>query len=198
METAENREALYGEYLAHLRAGNKVEGGSPYHGLMHQMSQEALQITAEINGSYHSPAELRTLMEKLTGVELDESFALFPPFYSECGKNIRIGKRVFINCCCHFQDQGGVEIGDDCLIGSFVVLATLNHGTDPEQRGDLLPGGIRLGKKVWVGSHATILPGVTVGDNAIIAAGAVVTKDVPANAVVAGVPARVVKLLDIG
>lgn len=181
------------EYLAYLREGRVVKGGSEMHQMMHRVSQQALQITAELNGSYHPPEEIRKLMEQLTGRPLDQTFSMFPPFYTECGRNIYIGKHVFINCCCHFQDQGGVYIGDGSLIGSFVVMATINHGQSPSERTDNRPAPIHIGKNVWIGSHATILPGVTVGDNAIVAAGAVVTKDVPANTIVGGVPARKLK-----
>ena len=118
---------------------------------------------------------------------------MFPPFYTDYGRNIRVGKRFFINSGCCFQDQGGIELGDGCLIGHQVVIATLNHDLDPNKRGSMIPAKVTLGKNVWVGAHATILPGVKIGDNAVIAAGAVVTKDVPANTVVAGVPARVIK-----
>ena len=121
---------------------------------------------------------------------------MFPPFYTDFGKNITIGRNVFINACCHFQDHGGVTLGDGCLIGHNVVFATLNHGTAPEDRGAMYPAPIRLGKNVWVGSNSTILRGVTVGDNAIIAAGSVVTKDVAANTVVGGVPARHIRNID--
>ena len=120
---------------------------------------------------YKRQEEIRTLMEKLTGGPIDESFRMFPPFYTDCGKNIHIGKNVFINCGCHFQDQGGIYIGDGALIGSQVVLATINHGRKPEERTDNIPAPIYIGKRVWVGSHATILPGVSVGDGAIVAAG---------------------------
>ena len=100
---------------------------------------------------------------------------------------------MFINSGCCFQDQGGIRLGDGCLIGHQVVIATLNHDLDPAKRGSMIPKKVTLGKNVWVGAHATILPGVTVGDNAVIAAGAVVTKDVPANTVVAVVPAKIIK-----
>lgn len=102
---------------------------------------------------------------------------------------------MFINSGCCFQDQGGIELGDDCMIGHQVVIATLNHDLMPERRASMIPAKVTLGRNVWVGAHATILPGVTIGDNSVVAAGAVVTKDVPANCVAAGVPARVVKRL---
>ncbi len=181
------------EYLAYLREGKKVEGGSDLHMIMHTLSQEALKITSELNGSYHTPQEIRRLMECLTGRPVDESFRMFPPFYTDCGKNIYFGKNVFVNCNCHFQDQGGIYIGDGSLIGSFVMFATINHGKEPSERSDNLPASIHVGKNVWIGSHATILPGVTVGDNSIVAAGAVVSRDVPADTIVGGVPAKVIK-----
>ncbi|MCC8136155.1 MAG: sugar O-acetyltransferase [Ruminococcus sp.] len=184
------------EALTRLKNGETAAAGSELHGCMHVLAQEALQITAELNCGYHSPEEIRQIFSKLIGKEVPESFALFPPFYSECGRNISVGENVFINCGCHFQDQGGITIGDGSLIGSYVVMATINHEKNPEHRGDNHPAPIHIGKRVWIGSHATILPGVAVGDNAIVAAGAVVTKDVPANTVVGGVPAKIIKSID--
>lgn len=160
---------------------------------MHEMSEEARRITFELNSAYHSPDEVRALISRLFGREVDASFRLFPPFYTDFGKNITVGKNVFINACCHFQDHGGVTIGDGCQIGHAVVFATLNHGLAPEERPFTRPAPITLGKNVWVGSNATILQGVTIGDNSVIAAGAVVTRDVPANVVAGGVPAKVIR-----
>lgn len=182
-------------FLDHLSSGKPVEGGSEPHLFMHRLSQEALRLTAEINGSYHTPEELRSLFSRLTGRPVDESFALFPPFYTDCGKNIHIGKQVFVNMGCKFQDQGGIFIDDGALIGHNVVLATLNHAMQPERRSDMRPAPIHIGKRVWIGSNATVLPGVTIGDGAVVAAGAVVTKDVPANTVVGGVPAKVIRCI---
>ena len=183
------------EFLEHLNSGKPVKGGSEAHQFMHGVSQEALRITAEINGSYHEPAQLRVLFSELTGRPVDESFGLFPPFYTDCGKNIHIGKNVFINMGCKFQDQGGIFIGDGALIGHNVVLATLNHAASPKDRGSMIPAPIRIGKNVWVGANAVILPGVTIGDGAIVAAGAVVNRDVPENTVVGGVPAKVIRTI---
>ena len=182
-------------YLAFLNSGQMVVGGSEVHQFMHGVSQEAIRITAEINGRYHEPAELRKLFSELIGKPVDESFGLFPPFYTDCGKNIHIGKNVFINMGCKFQDQGGIYIGDGALIGHNVVLATLNHAKSPRDRGSMVPAPIRIGKNVWIGSNATILPGVTIGDGAIVAAGAVVAGDVPENTIVGGVPAKLIRHL---
>lgn len=182
-------------FLAHLNSGNPVKGGSEAHLFMHGASQEALKLTAELNGGYHEPEELRALFSRLIGKPVDESFGLFPPFYTDCGKNITIGKNVFINMGCKFQDQGGIFIEDGALIGHNVVLATLNHARSPEDRSSMIPAPIHIGRNVWIGSNATVLPGVTIGDGAIVAAGAVVTRDVPENTVVGGVPAKVIRHL---
>ena len=157
------------------------------------MSGEARRITFRLNAEYHEPEEVRALLSELFGYTVPATFRVFPPFYTDFGKNISVGEDVFINACCHFQDHGGVTIGDGCQIGHNVVFATLNHGIKPEERKHTIPAPIVLGKNVWVGSNSTILQGVTIGDNAIVAAGAVVTKDVPANTVVGGVPARAIK-----
>lgn len=167
------------------------------HRFMGEMSEAARRITFELNGSYHTPEEVRALLSRLFGREADPSLRVFPPFYTDFGKNIRIGKNVFINACCHFQDHGGVTLGDGCQIGHNVVFATLDHGLAPEDRRTTYPAPIVLGKNVWVGSNATLLKGVTIGDNAVIAAGAVVTKDVPPCTVAAGVPARPVRQIEI-
>lgn len=160
---------------------------------MNDMSNEARRITFELNNAYHTPEEVRNLLSRLFGKTVDESFRVFPPFYTDFGKNITVGKNVFINACCHFQDHGGVSLGDGCQIGHNVVFATLNHGLAPEDRQTTYPAPITLGKNVWVGSNSTILQGVTIGDNAVIAAGAVVTKDVPENTIAGGVPARIIR-----
>ena len=176
-----------------MDSGERVEAGSEAHLVMHSLSDEARKITAQINGGYHTNEEIRALFSGLTGREIDDAFTLFPPFYTDCGKNIKVGKGVFINSGCCFQDQGGVEIGDGTLIGQQVVIATINHDLAPERRADMLPRAVKIGKNVWIGAHATILPGVTVGENSVVAAGAVVTRDVPPNAVAAGVPAKIIK-----
>lgn len=182
-------------FLDHMNSGKTIKGGSEAHLCMCALSQEALQRTAELNGAYHTPEEVRRIFSALTGRPVDDTFTLFPPFHTDCGKNIAVGKNVFINSGCKFQDQGGIVIGDGALIGHNVVLATLDHSLAVRDRQDLIPGPIRIGKNAWIGSNVTILPGVTVGDGAVVAAGAVVTKDVPAYTVAGGVPARVLRPL---
>lgn len=180
-------------FLDHVNSGELIEAGTPMHRFMHGAAQEAFRITAQLNNAYRTPEEIRALLFELTGKEVDASVALFPPFYSEFGKNITLGRGVFINMGCRFQDTGGITIGDDSLIGHGCTLTTLNHGVDPARRGDMVPAPVTIGRQVWLGASVTVVPGVTIGDGAIVGAGAVVTRDVPANAIVAGVPAKVIR-----
>ena len=181
------------EFVQIMNTGKKVTAGSDVHLKMVELSNEGMKVTAKLNQGYHTPEEIRYLMSELIGNTVDETFGMFPPFYTDCGKNIHMGKHVFINSGCHFQDQGGIYIGDGSLIGHEVVIATLNHEPDPMHRADLHPSPVYIGKNVWIGAHATILPGVHIGDGAVVAAGAVVTKDVPAGVIVGGVPGKIIK-----
>lgn len=175
----------------------RVAAGSKEHMQMHEEAQESLKITAILNQGYHSPEEIRGLFSKLTGKQIDTSFCLFPPFHTDSGKHTVFGKNVFINSGCKFQDQGGISIGNNVLIGHNVVLATINHGEKPEERGDMYLKPIVIEDDVWIGANATVLQGVTIGKGAIVAAGAVVTKDVEPYTVVGGVPARFIKRVEV-
>ena len=183
------------ELLEYLSEGKTLTAGTEAYDCMHRWSLETQRLTQELNTGVHDMEEIREYMCRITGRNIDESFRMFLPFYTDFGKNITVGRDVFINACCHFQDHGGVTLGDGCQIGHNVVFATLNHELAPERRHVTLPAPIVLGRRVWVGSNATILSGVTIGDNAVVAAGAVVTKDVPPGAVVGGVPARIIKYI---
>ena len=184
-------------FLEHVNNGSPILIDSEMHQFMVSLSNEARQITAELNVSYHTHEEIRVLMSKLTGREIDVTFSIFPPFYTDCGKNINIGKNVFINSGCQFQDQGGIVIGDGTFIGHNVVLATLNHGISLKNRCNTFPKPILIGNNVWVGASVTITPGVKIGDGAVIAAGAVVTRDVPSNTIVGGIPAKLIRALTL-
>lgn len=179
------------EFRNVMSSGRVVDGDML--SVFNDLSQEALKITMEINNKYHTPEEIIDLFSELTGRDVDKTLRLFPPFYTDCGKNIVLGKNVFINACCKFQDQGGITIGNGVLIGHNVTLATLNHDERPEFRQNIYPKPIKIGNNVWIGSNVTVLQGVTIGNGAIIGANAVVTKDVPENAIVAGVPAKVIR-----
>ncbi len=181
------------EFLDHVKSGRLIEGGSEAHEFMHAAAQEAMRTLAELNGGYHSPDEVRALLSRLTGRKVAESVTVFPPFYSEFGKNLTLGEGVFINMGCRFQDAGGISIGDGTLIGHGSTLTTLNHSVDPARRADMEPAPVVIGRNVWLGAGVTVVPGVTIGDGAVIGGGAVVTRDVPADAIAAGVPARVIR-----
>lgn len=176
-----------------IRFGSYIVADSEAHREMHRAAERARRITARINRGNLRQKGIAKLFGRLTGKKPGEGFVLFPPFYTDCGRNIAVGRKVFINAGCCFQDQGGIEIGDGCMIGHQVVIATLNHDLRPDRRGNMMASAVKIGKNVWIGSHATLLPGVTIGDNAVIAAGAVVTKNVPAGSVAAGVPAKAIK-----
>lgn len=183
------------EFKGLVKTGHALNSDEA-HLFMDDMSNEARRITFLLNSAFHTQEEVRSLLSELFGYQVPLTLRVFPPFYADFGKNITVGEGVFINACCHFQDHGGVTIGDGCQIGHNVVFATLNHGLAPEERKHTFPAPIVLGKNVWIGSNATILQGVTIGDNAVVAAGSVVTKDVAANTVVGGVPAKFIKNIE--
>jgi len=174
------------DFLDHVNRGALIEGGSTHHRFMHDAAQDALRIVAGINTGYRTPEEVRELLAELTGKPVDDSVTVFPPFYSEFGKNLTLGKDVFINLGCRFQDTGGITIGDGSLIGHGCTLTTLNHSIDPDRRADMTPAPVTIGRKAWLGAGVTVVPGVTIGDGAVIGAGSVVTKDVPADTIVKG------------
>ncbi len=158
--------------------------------------QETVKICMEINSVYHTPEELVELMSKLTGKTVDSSFRMYPPFYADFGRNITFGKNVFVNGGCKFQDQGGITIGDNCLIGHNAVLATINHSLNPADNRKLSYAPIKICDNVWLGANVTVLQGVTIGEWAVVAAGAVVTKDVEPYTIVGGIPAKFIRKVE--
>jgi acetyltransferase-like isoleucine patch superfamily enzyme len=160
--------------------------------------RRAMRLTAAINRlGIDDAARVRALFGELTGQDVDESFTLVPPFYTSGGREIRVGRKVFINQCCTIYDMGGVTIGDLVLIGPNVNIVTAGHGMKPDERRAYVEAKpIVIEKNVWIAAAVTILGGVTIGENSVIGAGAVVTKDVPPNSFAAGVPAIVIRSLD--
>lgn len=173
----------------------RYESGTPEARLVYRQVQRAVRLTGELNRlPYDDAADIRQLWSELTGRPVDETFHLIPPVYCEQGLNVRVGRNVFINQGCTLSDIGGITIGDDVMLGPNVSLITSGHPLDPATRRKvILASPIVLERNVWVGAGATVLHGVTVGVDAVVAAGAVVTQNVPAATVVAGVPARVVR-----
>jgi acetyltransferase-like isoleucine patch superfamily enzyme len=159
--------------------------------------QRAIRLTAELSVLQYSDQQaIREGWSALTGQTVDEDFHLIPPVYSDHGINIRVGRNVFVNQNCRFNDIGGITIGDDVMLGPGVCLLTAGHPVDPAQRRTgITAAPIAIGRNVWIGTSALIMQGVTVGADAIVGAGAVVTRDVPAATLVAGVPAVVVKTI---
>ncbi|MDE1952645.1 MAG: sugar O-acetyltransferase [Betaproteobacteria bacterium] len=157
-----------------------------------------MRLTAELNRlSIDDAVRVREIFSELTGQQVDETFSLIPPFYTAGGRRIRIGHKVFINQCCTIYDMGGVDIGDLVMIGPNVSIITAGHALEPSQRRAYIEAKpIIIQRNVWIATGATILGGVTIGENAVVGAGAVVTKDVPPHTFVAGVPATVIRSLE--
>lgn len=181
-----------GDIFERLRKGEPIAPGDPQAYKMKESSYITKKLLIQMNNS-SDPAEIRNLLGQITGSEIDESTAVFTPLYINYGKHTTIGKNVFINFDCTFLDLGGITIEDNVLIAPKVSLLSEGHPVSPEDRQSLVPGHIHIKKNAWIGANATILPGVTVGENSIVAAGAVVSKDVPDNTVVGGIPAKIIK-----
>lgn len=158
--------------------------------------ENAQKILAKLNLEYHTREEVTAIFSELTGQEVDSTFEMLPPFYTDFGRNICVGKNVFINQNCTFMDRGGIILEDNVLIAPKVNLITINHTENPHCRRNTESYPIHICKNVWIGTGATITPGVTIGENSIIAAGAVVTKDIPANVIAGGVPAKTIREID--
>jgi acetyltransferase-like isoleucine patch superfamily enzyme len=175
-----------------LRNGEAITPNDPKGHKLRDASFATKKLLVSLNNS-SDPTEIREVLSQITGSEIDESIAVFTPLYINYGRNTKIGKNVFINFDCVFLDLGGITIEDNVLIAPKVSLLSEGHPVDPNYRQSLVPGQIHIKKNAWIGAGATILPGVTIGENAVVAAGAVVSKDVPANTVVGGIPAKHIK-----
>jgi acetyltransferase-like isoleucine patch superfamily enzyme len=161
---------------------------------MREASFATKKLLIEMNNS-SNPAEIRDFLSQITDTKIDESVTVFTPLHINYGKHTKIGKNVFINFDCVFLDLGGITIEDNVLIAPKVSLLTEGHPTSIEDRHSLIPKPIHIKKNAWIGANATILQGVTIGENAIVAAGSVVSKDVPDNTIVGGIPAKIIKTI---
>ena len=175
-----------------LKTGKTVQTNDPKFSIITAIVSRTQELSVQLNASTNID-EVRQRLSEIIGSQIDNSTRVFPPFYTNFGKLIVLGKNVFINHACSFLDLGGITIGDDVQIGPKVNLITENHPVDPSNRHALLLQPIVIKKNAWIGAAVTILPGVTIGENAVVAAGAVVTKDVPDNTIVGGVPAKHIK-----
>jgi acetyltransferase-like isoleucine patch superfamily enzyme len=180
------------DIFGRLQAGEPVRMDDPEYYKIGELVDRTMQLSVELNNSGNVNG-IRKKLSEIIGVEIDESTTVFAPFQTNIGRFIKIGKKVFINHGCSFLDLGGVIIEDEVLLGPKVNLITENHPLAPADRKTLVCKRIIIRRNAWIGAGVTILPGVTIGENAVVAAGTVVNKDVPANTVVAGVPAKVIK-----
>lgn len=175
-----------------LLNGETIHSGDPEYHKLRDAAFETRKLLLRLNQS-SDPEEMRALLGQITGTEMDPSSAVFPPLHINYGKHTRIGKNVFINFDCVFLDLGGITIGDNVLIAPKVSLLTEGHPVSPEDRHSLTVAPILIKRNAWIGANATIMQGVTIGENSIVAAGAVVTKDVPDNTIVGGIPAKIIR-----
>lgn len=160
---------------------------------IHQIVADNAPKVAQLSGKYLSQSEIQAILSEMTQTAVDSSLHVNLPFYSDFGRHIRFGKNVFINTGVMMTDLGGITIEDDVLIAPRVNIITVNHPEAPSKRRGIILKPVYIKKKAWIGAGATILAGVTVGENAIVAAGSIVSKDVPNNSIVAGVPAKVIR-----
>lgn len=178
-----------------LKEGKVISPNHPEINQLRASSYKTISLIQKLNFS-SDPEEHLMLLREITGKYIDRSVAIFPPIYINNGTNLEIGKNVFINFDCTFLALGGIVIEDDVLIGPKVSILSEGHPLNPEQRHSLIPQKIIIKRNVWIGANSTLLSGITIGENAVIAAGSVVTKDVPANTLVAGIPAKRIKSIE--
>ncbi|WP_312296814.1 DapH/DapD/GlmU-related protein [Chryseobacterium sp.] len=182
------------DIFARLKNEETIMPDDPEIFRLKEASYEVKKLLFQLNNSAE-PDEVLKILSEIVCEKL-ENVAVFTPIYINYGKHLNIGKNVFINFDCTFLALGGITIEDDVLIGPKVSLITENHPLEPQHRKGLIGKSILIKRNAWIGASATILPGVTIGENAVVAAGAVVSKDVPDNVVVAGIPAKIIKKIE--
>jgi len=179
------------------KSGEVIRLDDPDYAELFEVILKAIRTTAKLNNLVTDDLQkIRDVFSELIGKKVDDTFFLIPPFYSDFGENINIGKNVFVNHACTFMDRGGITLEDNVLIGPKVNLVTTNHPLKPSERRATISHPIVIKRNAWIGAAATILAGVTIGENSVVAAGAVVKSDVPPNTVVGGIPAKIIKKLD--
>ena len=176
-----------------MKAGEPIRKDDPEYSKFSEVVSKTIQRCVQMNAVATNVDQVRKKLSEIIGTAIDDSTTVFPPFYTNFGQHISLGKNVFINHACSFLDIGGITIEEDVQIGPRVNLTSENHPLDPEDRKTLILSPVLVKRNAWIGAGATVLPGVTVGENSIVAAGAVVSRDVPPNTVVAGIPAKIIK-----
>lgn len=178
-----------------MKQGELIRLDDPDYPKVYEAITRAFRITGDLNSSYHDADQTRAVLSELTGQQIDETTWIIAPYNTDFGLFTRFGKHVFVNFGCSFMDRGGITLEDGVLIGPQVKLITENHAENPNMRQHVYSRPILIKRKAWLGAGVTVLPGVTIGENAIVGAGSVVTKDVPDNVIAAGVPAKIIRSL---
>lgn len=178
-----------------LQSGSLVELNDSDFYKVDQVVAQTLALLPAVNAAT-AVGDVRTKLSHVFGFEIDATTTIFPPFHTNFGRSIKLGKHVFINHACSFLDMGGITLEDHVLIGPRVTLVTEGHPLNPTTRRGLICKPILIKNNAWIGAGATILPGVTIGAHAVVAAGAVVNSHVADYAVVGGVPAKVIKTIN--
>ncbi|KMT22517.1 sugar O-acetyltransferase [Clostridium cylindrosporum] len=181
------------ELLDKIQTSEFISSEDPIFTQINEILENTLKLTSELNTGYKTPQEVRNILSKITGNKLDSSVQVLTPFNTDFGSNIRLGKNIFINKSCMFVDLGGIELEDNVLIGPDVKILSVNHPLDSKNRRGVILKSVKIKRNVWLGAGVTVCPGVTIGENSVIGAGSVVTKDIPNNTVYAGVPAKFIK-----
>lgn len=181
------------DIIERMRAGELILETDPDYPLLYAEFEKTMRLVAQLNNGYHTPEEIRSLLSQIWEQPLDESVRMFPPFYTAFGKFTQVGQGVFINFGCTFLDRGGITLEKDVFISPNVQLITENHPEQPSVRHNVYAKPIVVKYGAWIGAGAILLPGITVGKHSIVAAGAIVTKDVPDGVIVAGNPARIIR-----
>ncbi len=181
------------DIIERMKSGELIMESAPDYPTLYVEFEKTMSLVAQLNNGYHTPVEIRELLSRIWGCTLDDTVRMFPPFHTAFGKLTKVGKGVFINFGCTFLDRGGITLEDNVFVGPNVQLITENHPEQPDKRRNVYTKPILIKQGTWIGAGAIVLPGVTIGQNSIVAAGAIVTKDVPDNTIVAGTPARTIR-----
>jgi|SRR6476620_6228646 len=175
-----------------LRNGETVSFHDPEYNQISEACVATKKLLLEMNTA-SEPRKIREMLAAITGAIIDGTVTVFTPFHVNYGKNTQFGKNIFVNFDCTFLDLGGIQIDDDVMLAPGVKLLSEGHPTTATERQHLTAGKIHIKKNAWIGSNAVILQGVTIGENSVVAAGAIVSKDVPDNSIVGGIPAKIIK-----
>ncbi|MFH6991141.1 acyltransferase [Flavobacterium sp. FlaQc-48] len=186
--------AIARDIFERLRNGETISPNDPQAHQLREASYAVKELLLQMNNSSDADT-IRMILSQITNTQIDKNTTVFTPLYINYGKHLSIGKNVFINFDCTFLALGGITIEDNVLIAPKVSLLSEGHPVASNQRHSLVPGHIHIKKNAWIGANATILSGVTIGQNSIVAAGAVVSKNVPDNTIVGGIPAKFIKTI---